>query len=190
MRWGTVVLRGITGIALLALPAATTGGQRSAGPKIIHIVAERFVFTPSEISVEEGTAVEFRISSDDTSHGFRLTGPGDSGSAGAIDLEIPKRGRGEARATFLNRAGPAQMGPPILNIDAHDYGARVERIRELIGDGDVYQVNFTVRERADFEGDPLRLYACLRESSRAGAASRERPSQATRSRRTGCVLPK
>jgi cytochrome c oxidase subunit 2 len=100
MRWGIVILRGITGMALLALPAATTGGQRSAGPKIIHLVAERFVFTPSEIRVEEGTTVEFRISSDDTSHGFRLTGPGDSAGSGAIDLEVPKRGRGEARATF------------------------------------------------------------------------------------------
>jgi cytochrome c oxidase subunit II len=100
MRWGIVVLRGITGMALIALPSATTGGQRTAGPKIIHIVAERFAFTPSEISVEEGTRVELRISSDDTSHGFRLTGPGDPGSPGAIDLEIPKRGRGDVRATF------------------------------------------------------------------------------------------
>lgn len=100
MRWAIVVQRGIMGIALLALPAATTGGQRSSGPKIIRIVAERFLFTPSEITVEEGTTVEFRISSDDTSHGFRLTGPENSGGAAAIDLEIPKRGRGEARATF------------------------------------------------------------------------------------------
>jgi cytochrome c oxidase subunit 2 len=100
MRWAIVVQRGIMGMALLALPAATTGGQRPSSPKIIRIVAERFLFTPSEISVEEGTTVEFRISSDDTSHGFRLTGPENSGGAAAIDLEVPKRGRGEARATF------------------------------------------------------------------------------------------
>jgi cytochrome c oxidase subunit 2 len=100
MRWEIVVVRVITGMALIALPSATTGGQRSASPKIIRIVAERFVFTPAEISVEEGSTVEFRVSSDDTSHGFRLTGPGDAGNAAAIDLEIPKRGRGEARATF------------------------------------------------------------------------------------------
>jgi len=101
MRRRLVILRGLVAVALLAFPvAATTGGQRSASPQIIHIVAERFVFTPSEISVEEGTTVEFRISSDDTSHGFRLTGPEDSGGSRPIDLEIPKRGRGEARATF------------------------------------------------------------------------------------------
>jgi cytochrome c oxidase subunit 2 len=94
------MLRVVAAVVLLAAPAATTGGQRSAGPKIIHIVAERFVFTPSEISVEEGTTVEFRISSEDTSHGFRLTGPDDSAGAPPIDLAIPKRGRGETRATF------------------------------------------------------------------------------------------
>ena len=90
MRWGIVVLRGITGMALIALPSATTGGQRTTSPKTIHIVAERFAFTPSEISVEEGTQVELRISSDDTSHGFRLTGPGDSGNPAAIDLECSR----------------------------------------------------------------------------------------------------
>jgi cytochrome c oxidase subunit 2 len=100
MRLAIVVQRGIIGLTLIALPAATTSGQKSSSPKIIRIVAERFLFTPSEISVEEGTAVEFRISSDDTSHGFRLTGPEQSGREAAIDLEIPKRGRGEARATF------------------------------------------------------------------------------------------
>jgi cytochrome c oxidase subunit 2 len=99
MRLAIIVQRGVVGVALIALPAATTHGQKSS-PKVIRIVAERFLFTPSEISVEEGTAVEFRISSDDTSHGFRLTGPEHSDREAAIDLEIPKRGRGEARATF------------------------------------------------------------------------------------------
>jgi len=100
MRWRVVIVRGMAAIALLTVPAATTSGQRSAAPKIIHIVAERFLFTPSEISVEEGTTVEFRIASEDTSHGFRLTGPDNAGGAPPIDLAIPKRGRGEARAIF------------------------------------------------------------------------------------------
>jgi cytochrome c oxidase subunit 2 len=58
------------------------------------IVAERFVFSPSEVVVVEGTLVELRLTSEDTAHGFRLVGPGD------IDVEIPKRGRGDVRVMF------------------------------------------------------------------------------------------
>ena len=77
----------------------------------------------------------------------------------------------EARRNFLDRAGPAAMGPPIPSIDEDAYRSRIGRIRQWIGDGDVYQVNFTIRMKAAFEGDALRVYARLRESARAGAAS-------------------
>jgi cytochrome c oxidase subunit 2 len=80
----------------LAMAAAASGDQDSS-PRVIHIVAERFLFTPSEITVEEGTRVELRITSEDTSHGFRLLGPGD------IDVEVPKRGRGDVRVMFEAR---------------------------------------------------------------------------------------
>jgi cytochrome c oxidase subunit 2 len=65
-------------------------GHGQAPSRVIHMTAERFAFTPSEITVDEGTVVELRISSDDTDHGFRLHGLGDP------DVTIPKRGRGEA----------------------------------------------------------------------------------------------
>ena len=65
-------------------------------PRVIRIAAERFTFTPSRITLEEGTLVEFRISSDDTSHGFHLNGPDNE-----INVEIPKRGRGDIRVRFL-----------------------------------------------------------------------------------------
>jgi cytochrome c oxidase subunit 2 len=82
-------------ILLATLPAVSTGFQAGSGtPMVIHIVAERFSFTPSEITVDVGAVVELRITSEDTAHGFRLIGPGD------IDVVIPKRGRGEARVTF------------------------------------------------------------------------------------------
>jgi cytochrome c oxidase subunit 2 len=81
-----------------ALLVATTalGGHQSPGTptRVVHIAAERFVFTPSRIVVEEGTTVELRLTSDDTSHGFKLIGPGN------IDVDIPKRGRGERRIMF------------------------------------------------------------------------------------------
>jgi cytochrome c oxidase subunit II len=59
-------------------------------PRIIRVNAERFAFFPSRITVSAGEEVEFRIKSDDTSHGFRLVG-------GAVNVAIPKRGKGEAR---------------------------------------------------------------------------------------------
>lgn len=82
--------------ALMGLAAASpSGGQNPpATPKIVQVTAERFAFVPAEITVDEGTLVELRISSEDTSHGFRLVGPGD------INVEIPKRGRGDIRVRF------------------------------------------------------------------------------------------
>lgn len=79
--------------ACVALMAVSLRGHQDqpAPAKVVHVVAERFSFTPSEISIEAETRVELRISSEDTTHGFRLIGPGD------INVEIPRRGRGEAR---------------------------------------------------------------------------------------------
>lgn len=61
--------------------------------RVIRITAERFSFTPSEIVVDVGEEVELRIASDDTIHGFRIAGQ-------AVNLVIPKRGKGEVSATF------------------------------------------------------------------------------------------
>jgi heme/copper-type cytochrome/quinol oxidase subunit 2 len=56
--------------------------------KRIDVSAERFAFTPSEITVERGTTLEFHLTSEDTDHGFRIVGT-------EVDVEIPKRRRGE-----------------------------------------------------------------------------------------------
>ena len=90
------VVCGVT--LMLAMTAAAFGDQGSPPARVIHVVAERFVFTPSEITVEEGDAVELRLTSEDTSHGFRLSGPGD------VNVEIPKRGRGDIRVMFDAKA--------------------------------------------------------------------------------------
>lgn len=82
-------------VLVLGAAALASGHQDPSRPvKVVHVVAERFVFTPSEITVEAGTLVELRLTSEDTNHGFRLVGPG------SIDVEIPKRGRGDIRVTF------------------------------------------------------------------------------------------
>jgi cytochrome c oxidase subunit II len=80
---------------LLVLASATAGrGQPAAQPRVVHVAAERFAFTPSEITVDEGTVLELRLTSDDTDHGFRVHGLGDP------NVLIPKRGRGDARITI------------------------------------------------------------------------------------------
>jgi cytochrome c oxidase subunit II len=60
---------------------------------VIQITAERFSFTPSEIVLEPGEEVEFRLKSDDTSHGFRVVGHG-------VNVAIPKRGRDAITVNF------------------------------------------------------------------------------------------
>ena len=61
---------------------------RSQQRRVVRITAERFVFTPSEIVVEPGEEIELRLKSDDTAHGFRLSGT-------SVNVVIPKRGRSE-----------------------------------------------------------------------------------------------
>lgn len=61
--------------------------------RTVLVTAERFAFTPSEVTVAPGTEVEFRLKSEDTSHGFRILGQ-------SVDVSIPKRGRGEATIRF------------------------------------------------------------------------------------------
>jgi heme/copper-type cytochrome/quinol oxidase subunit 2 len=88
---------GVLLLALISMGQATSvqtppGPAAPAGPapRIIRINAERFAFFPSRITVFADEEVEFRITSDDTSHGFRLVG-------GAVNVAIPKRGKGETR---------------------------------------------------------------------------------------------
>ena len=83
----------------LVVAASVTGASHAAPAgqaapvRTIDITASRFEFWPSEISVAEGEAVEFRITSEDTVHGFRIVGNG-------LNLVVPKRGKGVAVARF------------------------------------------------------------------------------------------
>ena len=81
-----VLMRSV--IALLLLFAAP-----QPQPKIVEVSAERFSFTPSEIKTTVGTRLEIRVTSDDTTHGFRIVGAG-------INVEVPKRGKGVATVDF------------------------------------------------------------------------------------------
>ena len=76
-----------------AITCVTAAPARSQQRRVIRITAERFSFTPSEIVLNAGEEVEFRLKSDDTSHGFRLIGQG-------VNVAIPKRGRDELSVPF------------------------------------------------------------------------------------------
>ncbi len=78
------------GVLLLFLAAPPGAAQDR---KVVRVTAERFTFTPSQITVKRGTVVEFRLRSEDTNHGFHIL---DS----TTNVIIPKRGRGEATVVF------------------------------------------------------------------------------------------
>jgi cytochrome c oxidase subunit II len=62
--------------------------------RIVNILAERFTYNPSKITVKQGELVEFILTSDDTDHGFKI-------QAAGIDVAIPQQGMGEVRVRFL-----------------------------------------------------------------------------------------
>ena len=66
---------------------------KSSSPRVIRVSAERFAYTPSEITVDKGTVIEFHLTSHDTDHGFRIIGT-------EVDVRIPKRRRGETVVTY------------------------------------------------------------------------------------------
>lgn len=84
-------------LALGAAPARSwLLDQAPAAPaeQTVDVAAERFSFTPSEIRTTVGTTLTVRLTSDDTSHGFRIVGTD-------VNIEIPKRSRGTATVTFV-----------------------------------------------------------------------------------------
>ncbi len=72
-------------------PISLSGAEEPT--KKIKIKAKRFKFVPSRIKVKAGTTLEIVLSSRDVRHGFKIVGSD-------IDVEIPARGKGQARAIF------------------------------------------------------------------------------------------
>ena len=63
--------------------------------------------------------------------------------------------------------GEAGLGEWEMATPEGEYLERVGTIRELIAAGDTYQVNYTVRLRARFHGDPAALYGRLARAQRS-----------------------
>src|SRR6266478_1742902 len=84
-------------VALIALPGQDQPDRKP--DRVISIVAERFTFNPSRVTLKQGDLVEFVLSSEDTDHGFRIHDAN-------VDLTIPQQGKGEARVRLvLNKKG-------------------------------------------------------------------------------------
>jgi len=64
-------------------------------------------------------------------------------------------------------AGAFSLGAFAPSVDEERFGEAVRRIRAWIAAGDTYQVNYTFRLRAPFEGDDHALYARLALAQRA-----------------------
>jgi cytochrome c oxidase subunit 2 len=79
-------------LAASAQPIPETLREKPA--RTINIVAERFAFSPSRVTLKQGESVEFVISSDDTDHGFRIP-------AANVNAAIPQSGKGELRVRFI-----------------------------------------------------------------------------------------
>ncbi len=86
-----LLVAALVGVAVLV----QLGGSRVAADErlVVHMVAERFSFRPSQIRMRPGDTLELHVRSDDTTHGFKIFGTG-------IDVRVPKRGRGEVTVVF------------------------------------------------------------------------------------------
>lgn len=91
-----VLMRRILIVGLVTLGTLASTRHRDTeqvADSVVTIVAERFIFTPSEVRVPLGTTLELRLRSDDTMHGFRIVG-------GNVNILVPKRRQGEAVVRF------------------------------------------------------------------------------------------
>jgi para-aminobenzoate synthetase/4-amino-4-deoxychorismate lyase len=75
----------------------------------------------------------------------------------------------EVPAWLSQRAGGnASLGPLVPQLSPGGYGEAFDALQEAIRAGDIYQANLTFPLTGGFRGDPLALYAALREQALAG----------------------
>ena len=66
----TILLAGVCEIGLVAVPPMINLIRASDNPKVIEIIAKKFEFTPSEITLKKGEPVILRMTTADRVHGF------------------------------------------------------------------------------------------------------------------------
>ena len=60
-----------TAIIAMMITAVAIAGS-STNPRVIHIKAKRFEYTPAEITIKKGELVVLELTSEDVKHGFSL----------------------------------------------------------------------------------------------------------------------
>lgn len=98
---------------------------------------------------------------------------------GSVKFECVRSGSSDRLKAAIFSGGPGgrieysddKCGELIQNFDKSSYMNSVEKAKEYIESGDIYQVNLSQRFEADFSGEPYGLYLKLRESSPAPFAS-------------------
>ncbi|ANY18833.1 Aminodeoxychorismate synthase component 1 [Tsuneonella dongtanensis] len=76
---------------------------------------------------------------------------------------------GEVKQWLAERgSGPASLGPLEPQISPGAYADAFAALQEAIRAGDIYQANLTFPLAGSFRGDPLALYAALRDDAKAG----------------------
>jgi cytochrome c oxidase subunit 2 len=57
-------------IGTLAMSGCSPASRSEAGPRVVAITANRYQFTPSEVTLKKGELVTFRLTSEDMTHGL------------------------------------------------------------------------------------------------------------------------
>jgi para-aminobenzoate synthetase / 4-amino-4-deoxychorismate lyase len=70
--------------------------------------------------------------------------------------------------TLLPSAVGGWTGEPKPEVSRHAYGELIDRVKNYISAGDIYQANLTIRAKVETLGHPLSLYAGLRARALAG----------------------
>lgn len=88
-------------------------------------------------------------------------------------FESPQHMSGAQAEQWLtsHATGRAYAGPLAYGLDEAGYAQRFAKVRDYIFAGDVYQVNLTFPAPFAFQGDPLALYARLRQGAQTGHAA-------------------
>lgn len=67
--------------------------------------------------------------------------------------------------------GAYSLGETIPSVSRAEYSAAIARIKQYIRSGDTYQVNYTLRLRVPFEGDPWNLFLAMVRAQSPGYAA-------------------
>lgn len=83
-------------------------------------------------------------------------------------FETIERVPAEAVAALLPDPAAGWLGRPEPQVTRADYDAMIARILDYINAGDIYQANLTFAAEVACAGNPLAIYARLRQTARAG----------------------